>query len=333
MKYLFTIAITLMFLGCIQKQNEKPKNRDTAYSVRVQGVNKDIKIDSITPIKELIPRLLREQKLYNTGKAYWIGYNDLMYSIAVHSDSAIQPLLNFIDTTYSYKAKFAAIYTIHLIGIDCKIAGREIEEFKNIKAREALLNLLVKDDKLRMEIMRLLIRDPRESDIPKLFNILESSPMDCWQITSGLLRYDLKNIPFDQKVPENLLSKRITFKDTIYFPDTKMFRKIINRFTGKYNDFIKVEDTLINYNYQIPTCIGINDKRVTLTYLIWTCTLTDYCDLGPNFQYIYKNSKIYFCSAATTKKLWINWWKSQSAAYKDSLKDSYKKCHRIKSIN
>jgi len=46
--------------------------------------------------------------------------------------------------------------------------------------------------------------------------------------------------------------------------------------------------------------------------------------LGANFQYYNKEGKIYFCSAMTCKKLWLNWWLNQNKSYKDSLINSNK---------
>jgi len=184
-KYFLVIIILLMFIGCKKEQHQVQKIRHRNYCVPVEGSRIDIRIDSKSTIKELIPRLITNHKLYETFKGYWIGYNDLMFSIAVHSDSAIVPLLDFIDTTNCNQAKFAALYTIHLIGINCEIKGREYEEFVDLKARNALFKLLAQNNYLRTEVMLLLIRDPRESDVPKLFNILNSTTTDCWQITSG----------------------------------------------------------------------------------------------------------------------------------------------------
>ena len=325
MKYLFPILITFILLGCKQEKTNSPKIRYTGYYTKAEGGHINIKIDSISTIEKLIPRLIDNHELYETGKDYWIGYNDLMFSIAVHSDSAITPLLNFIDTTNCNEAKFAALYTIHLIGINCEIKGRDYEEFVNLKARDALFRLLAQNDYLRTDVMRLLIRDPRESDVPKLFDILDSTATDCWQITSGLLRYDLKDKPVAQEVPQELLEKKIKLKNKVNFPEKELFREIMRDFSRKYSRFVKVEKILYEYNYQMPIRIGVESNEITLGYLTELCNLTDYSFISPNFQYSYKNGKIKFFSAQTTKNLWLDWWKNQRDSYKDSLRHSYKK--------
>jgi hypothetical protein len=325
MKYYFTIIIMLMFIGCKKEKPQKQEISHKEYYIPVEGSRIHMKIDSTSTIEELIPRLITNHKLHDTGKGYWIGYNDLMFSIAVHSDSAIDPLLNFIDTTKCNAAKFAAFYTIHLIGINCKIQGRFYEEFVDLKARDALFKLLAQNDYLRSDAMRLLIRDPRESDVPKLFDILDSTSTDCWQITSGLLRYDLKDKPFAQKVPQELLEKKIKLKNQIDFPDEELFRGIMREFSRKYSRFVKVEKVLYEYNYQIPTIIGVRSNEITVGYLTRLCNLTDYSSISPNFQYSYKDGKIKFFSAQTTKNIWLDWWKNQRDSYKDSLRHSYKK--------
>jgi len=325
MKYYFTIIIMLLFIGCKKEKPQKQEISHKDYFIPVEGSRIYMKIDSKSTIKELIPRLITNHELHETGKGYWIGYNDLMFSIAVNSDSAINPLLNFIDTTKSNAAKFAALYTIHLIGINCEIQGRTYEEFVDLKARDALFKLLAENDYLRTVAMRLLIRDPRESDIPKLFDILDSTKTDCWQITSGLLRYDLKDKPFAQKVPQELLEKKIKLKNKVDFPEKELFSVIMSEFSKKYSSFVKVEKTLYEYNYQMPIRIGVENNEITLGYMTELCTLTDYCSISPNFQYSYKDGKIKFFSARTTKNIWLDWWKNQRVSYKDSLRHSYKK--------
>jgi len=324
-RYLFTIIIMLMFIGCKKDKPQKQEIRHKDYYIKVEGSRRYMKIDSKSTIKELIPRLRTNHEFYETGKGYWIGYNDLMFSIALHSDSAITPLLNFIDTTKSNDAKFAALYTIHLIGINCEIQGRTYEEFVNLKARDALFKLLAKNDYLRTDAMQLLIRDPRESDVPKLFDILDSTATDCWQITSGLLRYDLKDKPVAQEVPEKMLDKKIKLKKQINFPERKKFGEFFKEFSKKHGDFVKVEKTLFNYNYQMSVIYGIDNNEITLGYLTGLCNMTDYCFISPNFQYSYKDGKIKFFSAQTTKNIWLDWWRNQRNSYKDSLRHSYKK--------
>jgi len=326
MKYTFIIVIASVFLiGCTRSSIQEPKIKYSGYYIPISGGRVEMKLDSVTPLLELIPQLETKNKLHETGKAYWIGYNDLMFSIAVYSDKAIEPLINFINNTHSYKSKLAALLTLHLIGIDCKIVGRFYEEFSNKRAREALIRLLAKNDTLQSEIMLLLIRDPRESDIPKLFNIMDSLNTDCWAITSGLLRYDLKNIPVAQDLPQKLLMKQVSFKNQDNFPNNETLKKTFKEFTQKYNDLIVAEDTLYNYNYQMPIRIGIDRNAISLAYMVRCCTFTSFSFIGPNFQYFYKDGRLTFCSANTTKHLWLEWWNSQSSLYKDSLKTSYKK--------
>jgi len=325
MKYFFTIIILLMFIGCKKENTQKQEIRYKDYYIPVEGNRIKMKIDHKSTIEELIPRLISNHELYETGKGYWIGYNDLMFSIAVHSDSAIVPLLNFIDTTKCNEAKFAALYTIHLIGINCKIKGRESEEFVNIKAREALFKLLAQNEYLRTDVMRLLIRNPRESDVPKLFDILDSTVTDCWQITSGLLRYNLKERPCAQDIPHELLVMKIKLRNRVDFPEKESFEKIFKEFSKKHSNYVEVENTLYKYDYQMPMIVGVGSNEITLAYLTGVCKSTDYCGISPNFQYTYQNRKINFISALTTKKIWLNWWKTQRDSYKDSLRHSYKR--------
>ena len=311
--------IILLSLNCKRNTNKTQKIIFSGYSIPREWARLDMKLDSITPLKELIPKLRIYDTLYETGKAYWIGYNDLMFSIAVYADSAINPLINFIDTTNSTKAQIAALYTLHLIGINCKVASRTLEKFDNLKAREALLKVLSTHINLQRNIMLLLIRDPRENDIPKLFNIMESSDDYCWAISAALLSYNLNNIPIHQPIPEKLLNKSVDIKFNEDNNYNEMYKKVFRAFSDKYKGLVNVEDTLFNYNFHQPTFINSKSEPIKLWYLIFESSRINYCELSSNYQYYFKNGKIYFCSAMTSKKLWLDWWKLQSKSYKDNL--------------
>ena len=244
---LIIVAIFIeLLIGCKRNVGQEHKIVFSGYYIPIEGGHIDMKLDSITPLIDLIPQLRSNNKLYETGKGYWIGYNDLMFSIAVYSDKAIDPLVDFIDTATYFDSKVAAIYTLHLIGINCRVAGRTYEEFTNIKARKELLNLMAKHESLQTLIMSLLVRDPRESDVPLLFNIISNSKTDCWAISNGLMNYNLRDVPSELRSSSD------------YF----------------FRMYVQEKD-----------------------------------DNQPSLK----------------KKLWNDWWSSQSQTYKDSLSINYKR--------
>ncbi len=147
---------------------------------------------------------------------YWIGYTDNMYSIALHKDTAIKPLINFIESTNNKRARIGAVYTLHLIGIDRKIVGRFTEDFVNKNARDALLYLLKYDD-IRNTTMELLIRDPWLSDVSKLFSLLNNEDSSPGDYVNGLLHYRLKEIPLNQAIPEDIGNLTVSFPTS--YPD------------------------------------------------------------------------------------------------------------------
>ena len=319
-------------VGCNKTQHKEPKIRYTGYRVSV-GFGKPIEmhLDSVTPLNQLISRIETQNKLNNTYKRDLIGYNDLMFSIAVHGDSAIEPLVKFIHTTKSYDAKIAAVYTLHLIGKNCITSyDGMFEVFPNYNARKALFRLLAAEDSLQPRIMLLLSRRPMASDVPVLFDILNSSKSDCWAITCGLVRYDLKNIPVAQKLPESIWQKGVYIKNSNETLNDIAVSKALKMISTKYPDFVVVEDTLLNYHYELPimhncmTMCKVNGNHINIGSLCDYCTFTSPFHFGSNFQYYYTNDKITFCSPKTTKHLWLEWWKSQTHSYIDSLKSSDK---------
>lgn len=321
MKLLIPLITIVFIFGCKRNLSIEPKINYSGYYIPIEGGKINMHLDSITPLNKLIKRLEIENRLNETGKGYLIGFNDLMFSIAVHSTKAIQPLLDYIDTTRSNDARKAAIYTLYLIGIDCKVVWLPYDEFTNIRAREALFKILAEDSSMQIEIMLLLIRDPRESDIPKLLSILESSSSDCWPIISGLLRYNLKNIPVKQEIPDSLYSLKVVFPKQKDDQSHQLVGDIFFRFGQKYPDIIQVEEPLLHND---DSC-WVRDNEVYLHHLTnWWLTVR-HGMIGANYQYIFKDGKVFFCSASTAKHLWIDWWHSQSTSYKDSLKTGYKK--------
>lgn len=326
------IIISIVLFGCNRTQHTEQKIRYTGYRVTV-GYGKliEMHLDSITPLNKLITRLEIQNKLNYTQKRDLIGYNDLIFSIAVHGDSAINPLIKFIHTTKSYDAKIAAVYTLHLIGINC-ITSHEgrFEMFPNLHARKALFQLLAEEDSLQPRIMLLLSRRPMASDVPILFDILNSCKSDCWAITCGLVRYDLRNIPVAQKLPERIFRKEVYINNSKGTLNDMAVSKAIKKIATKYRNFVVVEDTLFNYHYELPmmhdghTMSHVVENHVRIADLCDYCTFTCPFWFGSNFQYYYKNDKITFCSPKTSKHLWLEWWKSQTHFYKDSLKSSDK---------
>jgi len=327
-KYLL-IIITIVLVGCDRIQHKEPKRMYTGY-ILDQGRGRviKIKIDSVTSLNNLIPKLTTNYELYPTYRGWYIGYNDLMYSIAIHGDSAINLLVDFYHQTKSYNAKIAALQTLHLIGINCQIEHeKQFESFSNLNARKALFQILSEDDSLQSKVMMLLSRRALASDIPLLMDIMKSSKSDCWGISCGLLRYKLKNIPIAQKVPVEIWEKKTRLKFTKETPDNIRLNKVFENIKTRYSSCIFVEDTLLHYNFEPEIDYSGNQRMYTKNEI----RISQLCDYsvpffleyyGSNFQYYCKDDKLYFCSARTSKRLWLEWWKSQTQSYKDSLRNN-----------
>jgi len=165
-----------------------------------------------TTLDKLIKQLDNNWELEETGKAYWIGYTDLMYKIAEKKDTAIDRLVKYINSTKSDHGKQGAVFCIHLIGIDSKVVGRFKEEFKNKKAREALLKL-IKQKELSSLIIFLLARDPWPSDLPVLVNSLENNPSNV--LANALFRYSRNKMPFRDSISEYIDTIKVNLEDAL----------------------------------------------------------------------------------------------------------------------
>lgn len=325
MRYLF---ISIVF-NCLLHQAVMGQVVDAAPSgnqniLAVEGGGIVMKIDSITPLNELIERLNGKWRLHETGKGYWIGYTADMYSIASRGDKAIPALTDFIKTTKNNHGKYGAIYTLHLIGIDRQIAGRFYEEFKNPAARAALLDLLPQSD-FTYSIMELLMRDPWKSDIPYLFDLLQQETDEevCWPIINSLDRYKIPSLPITSVLPRSIQDLRIRLQvenENILessFDFSGQIKEALKEFKTLYPGKIKVEDSLFKqdlskyYKTKLSSNLSIPDFLSGLK--IDRDDPFGYCDIGCELQYYVEHGRLYFCTISTARQRLLKWWGSLSA--------------------
>ena len=291
----------------------------------VEGGAIRMPIDSTTSLKTLIDRLSGEWQFIETGKMYWIGYTNDMFSIAARGDSAIGPLVHVVENSSNENARIGAIYTIHLIGINRKIVGRFVEEFVDTNARKALLYLLKYPDR-QPTIMELLTRDPWQSDVAELIGCLKKSDSDCWAVVGGLNKYKLENAPLRQKIPDNLrnIVLKLGYSNPAVlerdFDFEGQMQEILDSLISLKNDSIVVERVLLNRQLcgNMRSKLGHGapgDRYLQLSvgeFLDpWSSRL--FGDVGDKFQYYVDMGKLYICSANTAKKRWIDWGASPAA--------------------
>ncbi len=295
----------------------------------VTGGGQRVRVDTNTPLSELIGRLEDNWQEVQTGKAYWIGYTKDMYSIAAHGGGAIDPLLAFIRKTESAHAKRGGILVLHLIGIDRSIAGRFHEEFKNRQARVALLNLLPNRD-LRDYAMRLLVRDPWPSDVPFLMSVMAKSKDDCWAIVNGLFRYELRDIPFRGTVPKHLAAKTVKFTQPDDFDSKEFLWHILKSMQKVAGKSLVLEHGLLKRNLWGYTRSGYGGGNAGVKEEFFGSLLSDivesdhtssYCNLGNRMQYYVQNGKVYICSSRAATQRWLAWWQKQSQDTKKDFTD------------
>ena len=294
----------------------------------IEGGGFYVKIDSTTSLDSLINRLSENWEFIKTGKLYWIGYTDDMFSIAARGDEAIQPLVKFLQNSKSENAKYGAIYCLHLIGINRTMVGRMSEEFVNPKARAALLQLL-DDPSLQESIMRLLIRDPWLSDIPHIMKTIESCKTDCWALVNGLTRYRIDNLPIRQIIPDQIknISVRLKYKnDSVhgenYDFDTQI-KDALDAFMRLKSKYLSIEDTLFKSKLT-GDFISIDESFITIGEFLRLLDLDYYTRLGTRLQYYMEDSKLYICSPNTARKRMIAWWSNQTQEQKDSYNKNYR---------
>lgn len=305
-----------------------PTGRQNILPVEGGGIK--MKIDSITSLNKLIDRLNSNWSFLETGKGYWIGYTEDMFSIASRGKIAIPALMEFIKNKNGKKAKIGAIYTLHLIGIDRQIVGRFEEEFVNPEARSSLLKLLPQPE-FTYTATKLLMRDPWKSDVPYLFEILQSEADDetCWPIINSLNRYRIPELPITNHLTDSLQHLSIRLKveneNTLErnFDFTGQIKEALKEFKNRYPDKINVEEKLFDvelskyYKTKLSSSLSISNFLSSLA--IAQNYPFSYLDIGCAMQYYIENGKLYFCTINTARQRLINWWKDLSVEEKNKF--------------
>lgn len=272
-------------------------------------------LDSITPLSKLIERLKNPLKFVETGKIYWIGYPDLMYSIAYHKDKAIQPLVDFINRVDSAEAKVYALYTLHLIGIESSTGGRRItEDFKNPKARKAILQFVNNDD-LHQTVLRLLIRDPWRMDIPYYMEYLSRPNKDYLKVLRALSRFQLlKDRPLCQQIPAYLckIDVNVKYSDA----DQCLYSAYIIALKNALGEELHVDYELTNAQ-DWKDCIkqiqdGNTKSRTSTAGILLSFNLggmMTFNDFDSKCFYAFDREKINIYGHSEARRIWLDWWK------------------------
>jgi hypothetical protein len=290
-----------------------------------------IYLDTKTPLKKLISRLQKPWEFVETGKAYWIGYTDDMYSIAYYQDKAVIQLIDLIKRSDSQKTKIGALITLHLIGIHSQVVGRNYEEFSDTLARNAILSFIA-DKQLQNTAIMLLRRDPWKYDIPffiSYLNQLDSTNLDVFRYIRTYLQ-NVDGVPLWQDLPQTILEKEISIKTNNFFShpiadiialkksledkveiddeilETKEWKNGLKAFqsdTGEVKNVRYINEK--EYVFEKPHIKDIKSFREG----------RDYEGIFPDdrFLYSYENGIIYIIGYQKARSKLLTWWNNLSS--------------------
>jgi len=347
--FLYTIIIFLFCFHSLAQVTDVGPNGKPNYRA-VTGGSVKVNIDKVSSLATLINKLDSNWEFVETGKMYWIGYTDDMYSIAAYKDSAIEPLVEHFQSTKSENGKYGAICTLHLIGIESSIAGRFIEKFKNKNAREALFRL-AKDKKYTGVIVSLLARDPWKTDLPSLIELLRQDN-HCVELVNALFRYttipnEENDIPFRQSISQSLDTINVLMRDSSVFqvgiliktsePEAKEIERgspmvtVNNKprvivqtdygATGKYWKFIinERETQKIDFYFKCSqkelneyNCKPIEDLLYEFLSLSWEkISQFSYVNYWDGFQHYFENNNLIICTIEQSAKRWLEYFNNK----------------------
>lgn len=320
---MYTIILTTSIIfSSLATAGFGQKQSNTNFQLATEGGGQQVAIDKTTPTALLIKELKKPWSFKTTGKAYYLGYTDLMFAIAHKGDIIVEELIQHFKTSKSQSEQLGIVYTLHLIGIKGKVAGRTYESFKSKKARKALLSL-VQEGTFNTDIARLLARDPWLSDVPVLMNYLEHEKNTdyTWPIVKALIRYNPPDFCIGQAVNEPAQSYTITnpgnapnlLGDSIVNAATKNSLRL---FAATYPHFINVERSLfkqdLNGDYRMGSeatirLIGFIRQHNTGGF-DFLSAMSSFSNLGSRFVHYLEEDQLYFCSIETAQKRIVNWW-------------------------
>ena len=287
--------------------------------VQVEGGLAVSILDETTPIGELVGDLPRHTEERETGKSYWIGYNDHMLSIAARGETAIQPLAEFIESAPDARSRDAGLLTLHLLGIGCEVSGRFEEDFKSRKAREAFWRLM-KMDGLLDGVARLLKRDPWPADVPAIMDALEAQKSPCPVALNALGRYKISKTPLDSLAALDFAGTEMTFTIPRTFTPADFVSLALEALKKTFPGRVFIEDNAV-------AAIDSKSLGENPAPHVWKGTSTkllqeikdfppvfDYCQDGrPIFFYTEGQgyeATLHFCGAETAKKRLLEWWRN-----------------------
>lgn len=333
---IFCIAITIQ--TCSQTHSEK-----TEYAFRTVRFGPDtIIIDKKTSMKNLISRLEKPWEFINTKAGYWIGYTDDMFQIAYHKKNAVEPLLMLIKSSDSLRTKIAALYTLHLIGINSTVLGRITENFSDTTARKAILSLIY-DPQLNRDVIFLLKRDPWPMDIPIFMDYLAQSDSDYANVLSALRKYfvslNIENRPLFEDMPQEIYNKEVIIKkdSTDYFhPIADMIglknalghqieidKEIVD--TKEWNDGLKAFNNAKGEDLIHTIYLGNGTETKTKPHIrdIESFGLNPAMDYSGwedlRFYYSFHDNKLFIYSPKNARLILLNWWNSLSQEEKQKI--------------
>jgi hypothetical protein len=263
-----------------------------------------------------LPRHTEERE---TGKGYWIGYNEHMLSIAARGETAIPPLVEFIESAPDARSRDAGLLTLHLLGIGCEESGRFEEDFKSRKAREAFWRLM-KMDGLSDGVARLLKRDPWPSDVPAIMEALEAQKSPCPVTLNALGRYKISQKPLDSLNGTDFAGTEVTFTIPQKYSDADFVRLALEAIKKTFPGRVFAEENLLAasdskslYGNPAP-----REWKGPLSKLLEEMKdqrgVFDYCEDGrPIFYYTEGRdyeATLHFCGAETAKKRLLDWWRN-----------------------
>jgi len=311
----------------------------------VEGQSRAVAIEMNVPLQILIQRLKGNWRLVETGKGYWIGYTDDMYSIASHGEQAIEPLVEFIRTASSDHAREGALLSLHLVGIRSRIAGRFHEEFKSKNVREAFYDFL-RDPRLRDEVLLLLVRDPWPSDVPHIMKLLaQEGDTDCRPTVNALFRYALPCPAFGGTLAQDASSARVVMvegKHTTGIGQLFVFtEEKPNEGVERINQLNSADTNIVIqwrpsgrrkvWKFKDPAAARKNfaarfpDRdicEVTYDALREDDFVFRYCELSDPFNFQVSGENVYIINPSAAKARWLEWWGRQSDNYKSALRST-----------
>ena len=178
-----------------------------------------------------------------------------------------------------------------------------MEEFRNAKARQALVSMLA-DRAVQEQVLLLLIRNPWPSDLPDIFKHLASDTPHAWTFVKALDRYGIRGAPVHQELPP-AVGRLDCYAQ---FEGDDKFAPVVRALKRSLRGRLVVDADLQPTRTLERRASGTGILGGGVASVLEGFTGCSYSDFGERIEYYTEGDEVHICSIGTARRRWLSWY-------------------------